>query len=205
MINDAAVGFDPASARARVGTFVLVASPVLRALRIDDTFRLAVRRRAHKRFLARAHGLVVHGATQAVRSAGRGRARITHGRFCLRFWLQGANDKRITDVTGLTGTCRDVIDDGTLRPHAAHTRTRVRALIANACLIRGTVSAENAFRLTTFVWITVIIIDTYAGTCVISLLADCVGAARRGLARIYRFLWKANDVLIYTNFIQLII
>lgn len=190
MIDDATIGFHSASARARIRALVLVTRSVLWTLRVDDAFRLAVRWCTHEGLLARAHGLIVHGAAQAVRAARRRRTRIPHARLGIRFRLEGATRERVADISGLAGARGNVIDDGTLCSNAAHAWTRIAAFVADASLVRGTVRAQDAFRLTAFVRVPVVVVDTYASTRVISLLADCVGTAWRWLARIYRFLCR---------------
>lgn len=178
MIDDATIGFHTASAWTRIRAFILIACPVLRTLRVDDAFWLAVRRSTREGLLTRAHGLIVHRATQAVRSARCRRARIANGRLDFYFRLEGADRERISDVSGLAGARGNVIDDRALRANAAHARAGVLALVANASFVRRTIRAENALRLAAFVRITVIIVDADASACVIPLLADRVGSAR---------------------------
>lgn len=192
VIDDATIGFHTASAGAWVRALVLVARSVLRALRIDNAFRLAVRRGAYEGLLARAHGLVIHGTAQTVRSAECRRARVPDGRLGFCFRLEDANRERIADVAGLAGARGYVIDNRTLRTDAAHTRTRILAFVANASFVRGTVRAEDALRLAALVRISVVIVDAYARARVIPLLTNRVGTTRRRLARIYHFLCGEN-------------
>jgi hypothetical protein len=139
VIDDATIGFHPTSAGTRIRALVLMTSSVLRALRINDAFRLAVRRDPHERFLTRAHSLIVHGAAQAVRPARCGRARVLHVRLGIRFRLESAYRERISDVSRFAGTRGNVIDDGTLRSNATYARARIVALVADAGLVRGTI------------------------------------------------------------------
>jgi len=141
VIDDATIGFHPASTGTRIRALVLMTGSVLRALRINDAFRFAVWWNSHEGFLARAHSLIVHSAAQAVRSARCGRARVLHAGLGIHFRLEGAYRERISDVSRLAGTRGNVIDDGTLRPNAAHARARVVALVADAGLVRGTIRA----------------------------------------------------------------
>lgn len=190
MIDDTAIGFHSASAGARIRALVLVTRFILRTLRVDHAFRLAVWWRTDKRLLTRADGLIVHRTAQAVRSAGRRRARVSDGGLGIHLRLERATGKRISDVTRFASARGNVIDHRALRPDTAYARTWIFALVANASLVRRAIRAEDALRLTAFVRIAVIVVDAYASPCVIPLLADRVGPARRRLARIYRFLCR---------------
>lgn len=195
VIDDAAVGLHSTSPGARVRALVLVARSILRALRVDDAFWFAIRRDSHERFLAGAHGLIVHGAAQTVRSARRRRAWISDAGLGVHFRLEGTDRERIADVSGLAGARGNVIDDGTLGTHAAHAWAGIAALVADASLVRGTIRAQDALRLAALVRIPMVVVDAYASARVISLLADRVGTARRRLAWIYSFLCVGEEDL----------
>lgn len=190
MVDDATIRLHAASAWAGVCALVLVTRPVLRTLRVDDALGLAVGRCACEGLLTRAHGLVVHRATQAVRSAGRRRTRVADGRLSLCFRLKGADRERVPDVAGLAGARGNVVDNRALSANAAHPRAGVLALVAHAGFVRRTIRTEDAFGLTALVGITMVIVDADASTCVVPLLADRVRPARRRLAGVDRFFCK---------------
>lgn len=104
--------------------------------------------------------------------------------------MEGADREWVSDVSGLAGACGDVIDDRALSANAAHARAGVLALVAYTGLVRRTIRAEDALRLTAFVGITVVIVDADTGARVVPLLTDRVGSARRRFAGINRLLCR---------------
>jgi hypothetical protein len=98
----------------------------------------------------------------------------------------------IANESWLAGACRNMVDNRALSVSSTYTRTRIDALIPKASSVSLAIGTMRALGLTSFIRIAVIIFDTSTSPGVIPSLAYGIGAARRGLARIWRRLHQSN-------------
>lgn len=147
MINHLTGGQLGAGTRTRILTFGLHTGTIRCTVRVQNAFRSATLIRiAH--ILGQTHtraGAVLF-ATQRIRTAwtrhARRQRRVLHDRR----QLHGTMAERIADVAGRTDAHGGVRDDATFSVGAAHARTRIDALVANARHVVGTFGVRCALR-----------------------------------------------------------
>lgn len=128
--------------------------------------------------------MAVDVATLTVRSAGRRGTRFRYDSLGWCCGLRRAAHERIADESLRTNASRNMVNHGAFGKLAAHSRTGVLAFASYTGLVGSAVRAKDAFRTTSFIRISLVIIDASACSGSVALLADGIGAARRRLARI---------------------
>jgi hypothetical protein len=174
---------NPASSWTRIDTFLIDTSLIEGTFRTRDTFRPASGGTTDVTRDTRTYSLSVDFSTLAVRTARRRTARVLWYRnYDLRAQHEG-----VSSVSLNTSTDRNMIVDVTFRVLTASSRTRIYTFISDAGFVAWTVSVQDTFWSATSVRISLVFRQTTANT----IVALCVGTARRRIARIcdYRF-WR---------------
>lgn len=98
-----------------------------------------------------------------------------------------ALSERIAGVTRNTCTRRKMIHNLANSIQATCSRTRILAFVSNTCKTWGTIGIQNAFRSTTFIRVSEIIIYTCASTCTVLFTTNGIWTARTRSARSRNF------------------
>ena len=105
----------------------------------------------------------------------------------LTFWWQSTSRERITNITTITHTVRDMIDYRTLSIDSTLCcRTRINTVEVLACLCRGTFRIGRTLWPTCNIWVAEIFRDARTCGCPVSRAANRVLSAWRWAAGIYR-------------------
>lgn len=145
VVHNLAARILTAGSGTRIAAPLTDAGFVERTFGADNAFRSAVGWRADKTCLARAHGMSVRLAADAVRPTRGRRARVD--RFVLLWLLFGATlRERVTGVTGPTSAAWRMVDNVTFGVNAAHTRARVGTLAVHTSPNARTVAVGDTFR-----------------------------------------------------------
>ena len=94
----------------------------------------------------------------------------------------------VAGVARITGAGGSMVGGATCCVRAADPRTRVYTLVSNACLVCWTVVVDRALWLALDIRISEHLRETSTGCSAVPLIAYCVDAAWRGIARVYN-LW----------------
>lgn len=187
VVDRQALGVHSAGARARIRALVLYAGLVLGALGADDALWPTGGRYSDESRLAEAHSVAVVDAAVAVGSAGRRLARVNgHRRRCHLYFR--AQVDRIPCVAWQATARWSVVHHATRCALAAGPGAGVDALVVQAGLgtiavrVRHTLGPATCVRVTDVLW------HAGAGAHAVPLVADCVRAAGRRVARGSRLL-----------------
>ena len=95
----------------------------------------------------------------------------------------------IASIPRLTLTDCIVVCCCTIGIGTAHPRTRIFALLIDTSLVFGAFSVDHTLWLAFNIRIADIVSNTFARSCVVSLLAVSIDATRRGVARLDHLYW----------------
>jgi hypothetical protein len=177
VIYDLASCVNAACSRTRITTFISGTTFVERAVSVNDTFRPAIWWTSNVTSNARTNGNIVDLSALRIRTA-RGRLTWIDNRFFMNYWDTTAGLKWISSEAAVANTVRRMVDDMAVCVGAAHTGTRIFALVVDTSLTHRAFAIHHAFRSASHVWITMVTRDARTRASITKFLANCIRSAR---------------------------
>ena len=121
----------------------------------------------------------------------------------LTWWgLRCAWCKRVAHISWYTRACWNMVYNSAVSKLATHSWTWIFTFITHTGSVSGTIRTENTLWTTAFIRITLIVWDTAACTCTITLCTHSICATWRRLAWIRYFFCKGKSIHMNGHFVH---